>query len=76
MKKFLIRDSLKNQHYVMYRYIVVALRNDRSTSTVIISLFDRILNYLDVSECTTEIFCDLSKAFDNVNYKLLLLSKL
>lgn len=47
-------------------------RSNKSTTTAMLAFYNQIIEYLEAVECPVGIFCDLSRAFDCVNHKILL----
>lgn len=47
-------------------------QNNKSTTTAIHQFYSRVIHHLQDGECPAAIFCDLSRAFDCVNYHTLL----
>lgn len=57
--------------FLSKQYFQHGFRNGLSTSTAIHSFYNKIVDFLDAGECPVGIFCDLTKAFDCVQFDIL-----
>ena len=64
MESFTSHKLLSNQQY--------GFRPNRSTKLATLVLMDRNINYMNENLCPVNIYLDLSKAFDNLYYDILL----
>ena len=60
-----------NKHDILFQH-QYGFRSQHSTNLRLLHLIDQISSSIDNKELCTEIFLDLSKAFDTVNYGILL----
>ena len=59
------------EHNILYKF-QFGFRKSHSTSHTIISMVEKVNNALDSGNILIGVFLDLKKAFDTVNYKILL----
>ena len=64
MEYFTSHNLLASQQY--------GFRSNRSTELATLELMDRNVNCMNQNSCAINIYLDLSKAFDSLNYKILL----
>ena len=64
MEYFTSHNLLASQHY--------GFRSNRSTELATLELMDRNVNCTNQNSCPINIYLDLSKAFDSLNYEILL----
>ena len=64
MEYFTSHNLLANQQY--------GFRSNRSTELATLELMDRNVNFMYQNSCPINIYIDLSKAFDSLNYEILL----
>ena len=60
-----------DNHNVLSKY-QHGFRNNLSTNTAMIDLYNNVVSKIEAGECPVGIFCDLSRAFDCVNHNLLI----
>ena len=58
-------------HHILYGF-QFGFRKDHSTALALMELLDKIYKHLDKREYVIGIYLDLQKAFDTVNYDILL----
>ena len=63
LEYFTSNNLLACQHY--------GLRSNRSTKLATLELMDRNVNFMNQNSCPINIYLDVSKAFDSMNYEIL-----
>ena len=63
--------SFIDKHNILYKY-QYGFRSSYGTNTALITLIDKLINSLDKGEFVLGVFLDFSKAFDTINFDILL----